>query len=266
MRLPAAFVALWTHRSFIAESVKREFHARYRGTQFGWLWAVLQPLAMIGVYTLIFTRLMRSTLPAHASPWAYSIYLCAGVLAWGLFAELLGRGVGLFVNHANLLKKVNLPRLALPLIAVLSALLNYAIVMALFFVFLLLIGAFPGAVVLLAVPVLAILVAFAVGLGLLGGVLNVFYRDIEHLLGIVLQFWFWLTPLVYVERALPERVAAILRWNPLWPLIDALHGIFLDARPPAWGSLLYPALCALLLLALATAAYRRLSTDLIDEL
>lgn len=257
---------LWTYRGFIAESVKREFHARYRGTQFGWLWAVIQPLAMITVYTVVFARVMKPSMPDHASIWAYSIYLCAGVLAWGLFSELLSRSVGVFVSNANLLKKVSLPKLTLAAIVVLSSLVNYAIVMAIFTVFLVLTGQFPGWVVVTALPVLAILIAFSTGLGLLGGTINVFYRDVEQTLGVVLQFWFWLTPVVYVGRSLPEGFATLLQANPMWAIVHALQGIFLDARPPEWGTLLWPAALSVVLLWLAMRAFTRLSGEIVDEL
>lgn len=266
MMAPRLLRELWTYRGFIAESVKREFHARYRGTQFGWVWAIIQPLAMLSVYTVVFSRVMKSGLPGHDSVWAYSIYLCAGLLAWGLFSELLSRSVGVFVNNANLLKKVSLPKLTLPVIVVVSSLINYGIVMAVFFAFLIVTGQFPGWVALAALPVLLVLVGFATGLGILCGTINVFYRDIEQTLGVVLQFWFWLTPVVYVSKALPASIAGLLQANPMWAVVHALQGIFLDARAPEWGTLLWPALLALALIALAMRAFARLSGEIVDEL
>lgn len=257
---------LWAYRGFIAESVKREFHSRYLGTQFGWIWAFIQPLAMLTVYTLVFSRVMRPGLPGHDSVWAYSIYLCAGLLGWGLFSELLSRSLGVFVNNANLLKKVSLPKLALPAIVVVSSLINYGIVMSAFIAFLLLTGNYPGWVALSALPVVLILVALATGLGVLCGTINVFYRDVEQTLGVVLQFWFWLTPVVYVTKALPESVAAVMHLNPMWAIVNALQGIFLDGRVPDWATLLWPAGLALALVALAMRAFARLGGEIVDEL
>ncbi|HEX6795565.1 MAG TPA: ABC transporter permease, partial [Casimicrobiaceae bacterium] len=116
----------WAFRDFILASVKRDFVSRYLGTQLGFFWAIAQPLAMIGIYTLVFARIMRPSLPGHDSPFAYSIYLCAGIVIWQLFSELLTRSVGVFVHNAGLLKKVSLPKLALPVIVALSALANFA--------------------------------------------------------------------------------------------------------------------------------------------
>lgn len=258
--------ALWAYRGFIAESVKREFRARYMGTQFGWVWAVLQPLAMLLVYTLVFSRVMRAAMPGRESVWAYSIYLCAGLLAWGFFSELLSRLVSIFVSNANLLKKVSLPKLSLSVIVLLSSLINYGIVMSIFIVFLLVTGQFPGGVILAVIPVLIVLICFALGLGVLCGTINVFYRDVEQLLGVVLQFWFWLTPVVYVSRALPDRIAQWMWLNPMWGIVHALQSIFLDASVPDWNTLLWPAALALALIALALRAFARLGNEIVDEL
>ncbi len=266
MITPRMLRDVWAFRGFILSSVKREFHSRYLGTQFGPFWAIIQPLALITLYTVVFAKMMRPALPGHDSPFAYSIYLCAGLLSWTLFSELLGRSVSIFVHHANLLKKVNVPKLSLPLIVVFSSLLHHAIVMGIFLGFLLLTGSFPGWAVVAAVPVIAILIAFAVGLGILCGTVNVFYRDVEQAVGLVMQFWFWLTPIVYVTKALPDFLAQLLQWNPLWPIVRALQGIFLENRLPQWSTLAYPALLSAALVYLGMVAFARLNGEIVDEL
>src|SRR3546814_999156 len=116
--------ALWSYRGFILGSVKREFQSKYRNSLLGAAWTVLNPLAMILVYTVIFSQIMRAKLPGIDSTFAYSIYLCAGLLTWGLFAEIVGRSQNVFLEHANLLKKLSFPRLCLPVTLVLSSLVN----------------------------------------------------------------------------------------------------------------------------------------------
>ena len=184
------FKALWAYRGFILGSVKREFQSKYRNSLLGAAWTILNPLAMIVVYTVIFAQVMRAKLPGVDSTFAYSIYLCAGVLTWGLFAEIAGRAQGIFLEHANLLKKLSFPRLCLPVIVVANASLNFAIVFGLFTAFLLISGNFPGWTYLALLPVLAIQVVFAIGLGISLGVLNVFFRDVGQFFGIVIA---WLT-------------------------------------------------------------------------
>jgi lipopolysaccharide transport system permease protein len=258
--------AAWRYRDFIVASVKREFTSRYLGTQLGFFWAIAQPLALILIYTLVFSEIMKPALPGHTSRFAYSIYLTSGLITWMLFSDLLARSVGIFVHNANILKKVSVPKITLPAIASLSALLNFLIALALFLGFLLLSGNWPGWALLGMVPVLLVLLVFAMSLGLLLATVNVFYRDVEQSINIVLQFWFWLTPIVYPSRALPDRVQEILAWNPLWPLIRAVQDIFLDHRFPDWRTLIFPAFLSLVFMALAYRVFIRLGDELVDEL
>lgn len=106
--------SMWSYRGFISGSVKREFQSRYRNSLLGAAWTVLNPLAMIVVYTVIFSQVMRARLPGVDSGFAYSIYLCAGVLTWGLFAEIVSRAQNVFLKNANLIKKISFPRICLP--------------------------------------------------------------------------------------------------------------------------------------------------------
>jgi len=256
----------WAFRGFILASVKRDFVSRYLGTQLGFFWAIAQPLALILIYTVVFSSIMKPALAGHASRYAYSIYLCAGILVWQLFSDLLNRSVGVFIHNASLLKKVNLPKLALPIVVTLSGLMNFAILLALFCAFMLVIGAFPYAAALAFVPLLVLVVAFAIGLGVLLGTVNVFYRDVEQSTAMLLQFWFWLTPIVYPARTLPGVMADLLAWNPMWPIVRFAQTIFVEDRVPDWSTLLYPAMVACVLLALAMFAFRNLSGEIVDEL
>jgi len=256
----------WQFRDFIIASVKREFVARYRGTQLGVFWPIAHPLALIVIYTLVFSEIMRPRLPGHEERFAYSIYLTAGVLTWTLFADLLSRSVGVFVLNGNLMKKVSIPQIAFPVIATASSIVHFAIIFLIFLVFLLISGNFPGLPILAAAPVLGVVVLFALGLGVLLGTVNVFYRDVEQSTAIVIQFWFWLTPIVYPGEALPAAVKSVLRWNPLWPAVEAMQDIFVNKRFPEWSTLLYPLLVAIAFVTLARAAFNRLAPEIVDEL
>lgn len=257
---------VWVFRDFMWSSVKREFQTRWIGTQFGPLWLLAQPLATIFIFTVIFANIMRPGMPAHDSKFAYSIHLCAGVLTFNLFSEILGRSVGIFVESANLLKKIHFPKLCLPIIVAVSSLLNFVIVMGIFICFLIIVAAFPGWVILSAMPVLMIQLMFTLGLGMLLATINVFYRDVQQMIQVVLQFWFWLTPIVYMSATLPPAVREILNWNPLWPLIQAYQGIFLEHAQPNWGSLIYPSVLGLFFAMLGIYAFYRLQGEIVDEL
>jgi len=260
------FKSLWAYRGFILGSVKREFQSKYRNSLLGAAWTVINPLSMIFVYTVIFSQLMHSKLPGIDSTFAYSIYLCAGVLTWGLFAEIVTRAQNTFLEHANLLKKLSFPRLCLPVTVVANALLNFSIIFGLFTIFLLITGNFPGLVYFALIPVLAILVIFAIGLGISLGVLNVFFRDIGQFFGIVIQFWFWFTPVIYPVTILPEYVRSLMNYNPMANLIGAFQAILVTGQWPAWQGLLPITILAIAMCALGMHLFRKHAGDMVDEL
>jgi lipopolysaccharide transport system permease protein len=257
---------IWRYRGFILGSVQREFQSKYRNSIFGAAWTVLNPLAMIVVYTVIFSQVMHNRLQGASTPFAYSIYLCAGVLTWGLFAEITSRSLGMFIDNANLMKKLQFPRICLPIIVVLNACVNFAIIFGLFTAFLLLSGTFPGWIYLAVLPLLALTVLFAVGLGMVLGVLNVFFRDVGQFFLILLQFWFWFTPIVYPVTTLPEEVRAALGWNPMVALIQGYQSVLVRGEAPHWGSLLPVTLLGLACCALGLRLFRKRAGEMVDEL
>ena len=262
----ATLRSLWLYRRFILGSVAREFRSRYANTLLGALWLVFSPFAMILVYTVVFSQIMHARLAGSAEPFAYSIYLCAGLLPWQWMTELLSRNVGIFVDHGGLIKKSNFPRLALPVISFIASACNFALVFGLFLIFLVFLGRWPGWSIFALLPLFLLQSAFATGLGLMLGVLNVFFRDVGQAVGIILQFWFWLTPIVYPLATLPDWVRNALTWNPVMPLFDAYHRIFLGQGLPEWRSFTGLSVLTLVLLLLAMWMYRAGQSQFVDEL
>lgn len=258
--------ALWAYRGFILGSVKREFQSKYRNSLLGAAWNIINPLAMIIVYTVIFAQVMQAKLPGINSTFAYSIYLCAGVLTWGLFAEMVGRGQNMFLDNANLLKKISFPRTTLPVIVAANAGLNFAIVFILFLGFLVISGNFPGWVILAIFPVLLLQIIFAIGLGMILGVLNVFFRDVGQFFGIFLTFWFWLTPIVYPVAILPEGLKPYMYLNPMKPVMAAYQGILVDHQWPQWENLWPTVILSVLLCLFGMRLFKKKAGELVDEL
>ncbi|MHB8494839.1 MAG: ABC transporter permease [Casimicrobiaceae bacterium] len=258
--------ALWSYRSFILASVRRDFDTRYRVAVLGGIWAILQPLAQIAVYTLVLSGVMRARLPGHDAGFAYGIYLCAGILSWGLFAEIISRCTNVFVENANLLKKVSFPRICLPAIAVLSSIVNFAIVFAIFLIFLLGTGNWPGWPLVSLLPLLALQILLAAGIGVVMGVANVFYRDIAQGVGIVMQFWFWLTPIVYPLAVVPERFQSLILANPTTPLAEAFQQVILAGAWPNWLRLAPTAILACVAVLAGMHFFRLHAGEMVDEL
>ena len=257
---------LWAYRGFILGSVQREFQIKYRNSMLGAAWTVLNPLAMILVYTLIFAKVMHAKLPDLNSEFAYSIYLCAGIFTWGLFAEIISRAQNVFLEHANLIKKISFPRICLPMIVVLSALLNFAIIFGLFTLFLIVSGNFPGWQFVAILPLLLLQVMFAIGLGMVLAVLNVFFRDVGQFFTIFLQFWFWLTPIVYPASVLPAELQGWIALNPMAALVRAWQTVLVHGAWPNWASLMPLAALGAGLCVMGVLLFRRRSGEMVDEL
>jgi len=257
----------WRFRGLVRAISERDLRARYTGSFLGPMWLILQPLSMILVYTLVFSQVMHARLPGeHSSAFAYSLFICPGLISWGLFTEITQRTKGVFLEHANLIKKVQFPKLVLLVPVAVVALFNFVVLSLLFFAFLLLVDAWPGWSVLWAVPSVVALVLLAMAAGLLAGVLNVFVRDVGQVVDISLQLLFWGTPIVYPIAILSDWMKSVLSWNPIVGPITNLQELFLNGTVPTWGSLLYPVLVALALAVAAVVCYRRLFSEMLDYL
>jgi lipopolysaccharide transport system permease protein len=266
IKLAGRLRALWAYRGFVAGMVARDFRGRYLGSVLGASWSVLNPVAQILIYTLVFSQLMRARLPNIPDTLAYSLYLCAGTLTWSYFVEVLIRSQTVFLEQANMLKKVNFPRVTLPVYVFLSATVNFVIVWGLFLAFLLVCGRWPGWALLGLLPLLLVQQALAVGLGLALGVVNVFFRDVAHAVAVGLQFWFWLTPIVYPLSVVPDVVRGVMMWNPLYALVDSYQGIVVEHRWPAWSHLWLAVAVAIAVTVVAETVFRHLSPAMVDEL
>lgn len=260
---------VWQYRGLVRGGIEREIVSQYRGSLLGAGWVLVGPGAIILIYTLVFSQLVRGRLPGVDSAFGYSVFLCAGLLPWTFFAEVVTRLASVFVANANLMKKARFPRICLPVIALGSAAFNFSVIAVLFFAFLLASGNFPGFVALAVLPALAVQTALALGLGILVATLNVFFRDIGQAVPLVLQLWFWLTPIVYPAGSLPDWAQGLLAWNPMAVVTAQYQTVLLHGRLPdaaSWLGLAAVAALAVALLAIGLASYRRRVGEMVDEL
>lgn len=267
MTFQQLIMPIWNYRELIKANVKRELAAKYKNSVLGFGWAIINPLAMILIYTVIFSHLMQAKLPGVSSEYSYSIYLCSGIITWGLFTEILSRSQNMFLESANLLKKVKFPKICLPAIISSVAVVNFFIIFSLFMIFLIITNQFPGLVTLHMVPVLVIQVLFSISLGMVVAILNVYFRDVGQLFTILTQFWFWLTPIIYPISILPSWLKKLtLTYNPLTPIIKAYQDIIVTKQIPDYLSLAIPTLITVILTIYALYLTKKNINHLIDEL
>lgn len=246
---------------------RQELVDRYAGSALGFAWAFLQPLVNLLIFVVIFGNVMSARLPGVSDTYGYSIYLIAAMLPWTAFANTLSRAAAVFVDKKAVLSKVGLSLPMLPLFIVLAESLTFLISLGLFIAFLLLIGS-PFKPHLLMLPwVFLIQQMFALGLGLILAVLNVFLRDVREFVAILVQIWFWLTPIVWAPQIVPPELFRTLGLlNPMIPLTTAYQAMFLAGADPDYARLGAIALLAAAVLALGYVFVKRMEKDVRDFL
>lgn len=257
--------AAWRYRGFVLSSIVNEFRGRLARSRLGTAWVVLQPLAQALIFATVLSGVLASRLEGIDNKYAYAVYLLSGILCWNLFSEIVTRCLTVFIDNASLLKKMQFPRISLPLIVVGSALVNNLALLVVMMVLLPILGFYPTVYWAWLPALILITIALAAGLGLLLGTLNVFARDIGQVMTVVLQFWFWVTPIVYPINVLPNEFKATLLFNPVAPLVMAYHSVIVYERSPGW-ELLTPIVFTIILLGLAFVVFRRASAEMVDAL
>ncbi|MHA6204605.1 ABC transporter permease [Dyella soli] len=259
-------LAVWRYRHFVTSSVVNEMRARFARSKLGATWVILQPLTQAVIYAVVFSQVLGARMPGVSDRYAYGVYLLAGILGWSLFSEILSRSINVFVDNAQLLRKIVFPRMCLPVIVAGTALVNAGLLFIAIFAVLLVLGHLPGPQVLW-LPFLAILVvALGLGLGIFLGVLNVFVRDVAQTMVVVLQIWFWMTPVVYFSAVLPAGFRKVLEFNPMFPVIVGFQNVVVFNKPPPFADLAWVAALAVALLGVSLFVFRRASNQMVDVL
>lgn len=257
----------WRHRDLLWQMVGNDLRGRYVGSLLGLFWNVVHPLVQIVIYTVVFSQIMQARLGGVASPHAFSIYLCAGLLPWGSFAEIVNRCTGVFWENANLVKKIAFPKTLLHAYVIAVSAVNLSVLVLLFVIFLWIVDAMPPVMALAFWGVfLGVQMLFAVGLGLLTSVLNVFFRDVAQLTSIFLQLWFWLTPVVYTVNVLPPWAATVTQYNVMTHFIQVHQALVLRGELPSMAESVGLMLTAGVTFAVGVGCFRLLRRRIPDEL
>ncbi len=235
--------ALAGYRHLLRNLVLKDLKLKYRGSVFGFLWSLANPLLMIVVYTVAFTVFLQR------GSEGFVFYLMLGILAWTFFAGSISASTASIADNGGLVKSVFFPRAILPLATVLFNLAQYLLTIVVFLPFMLLYYGIAPAAPMLLFPIFLLLQSvFTVGLALLLATATAFFRDVKHLVDVGLAALFWLTPIVYTIDNLPERVRLPILFSPMAPYITAYHNVFYDRvwpEPLTWTLAVVYALVAL---------------------
>jgi lipopolysaccharide transport system permease protein len=209
--------------------VYRDFKSRYAGSVLGMMWNILHPFFLIAVYILVFGKVMQiKSGSANMSYSSYSVHLCAGIVPWLMFAEVLSGSIHTILGNAGFIKKISFPALILYLATFINTFIIHIISTVVLIALLLLLGAKLPVAVIFSFALLLAIGLLGLGLGLILSVLNVYLRDIGQVVTIAINFGFWFVPIVYYLDYVPDKFQTILKYNPLFYFIVANQTLFGD--------------------------------------
>jgi lipopolysaccharide transport system permease protein len=214
------------YRDLFLVFIWREFSIRYRQSVFGVLWAIVQPLSMMLLFTFVFTFIM----PVPVSPYPYPLFFYAALLPWTFFASSLNYAIPSLVSHYNLITKIYFPKEVLPLAGVAVAFIDLLVATILFFALAAFYGTRLSMNAFWFLPLTSLLVMFTVSMSLILSALNVYYRDVKLAINFLIQIWFFATPVFYSIDRVPAKFKIILFLNPLTFVIENMRRCLNEGR------------------------------------
>jgi ABC-type polysaccharide/polyol phosphate export permease len=267
-------------RGLLVNLTLREIRGKYKRTLLGQGWSLLNPIATLLIYTVVFGFVLRVPVPVGepSGIQVFALYLACGLLPWTFFNNAINGGMGALIANANLLRKVFFWRPTLVISSVLSWVVTFGIELGVLIVALLLFGSMPLPWIPVVVLAVVLLTLFAMGIALLLSVANVYFRDTQHFVSIGMQLWFYATPIVYPYSLIQEQAArmraagndfpleTIYRLNPLDRFVSLFRAPLYDNTFPYWGDLLFCVVAAVGSLGLGIWVFTRSQHRLVEEL
>ena len=255
------FKNLYNYRQMIFSLTHRELRGRYKGSVLGFLWTFLNPLLQMFVYTFVFSVIMRSGIEN------YYLFLFVALIPWIFFSTSLAGGCGCIIASGDMVKKIYFPREVLPLAFVVTAFVNMLYCFVVVFAALFFAGVGFNPVALLYLPlVLVVEFIFTLGVTLLASALTVYIRDLQHILGIIVMAWQFLTPIMYSSERVPEEYKSLFMLNPMTPIIEAFRSILYYKEVPQMHTLLSATVFGLFFVVVGEIVFSRLQRGFAEEL
>lgn len=264
-------------RELLANLIARELKGKYKGSVLGWGWSLLNPLATMAIFTFVFSFVLRVPVPVgeRSGIQVFALWLLCGLLVWNLISSGMTTGIASLTINANLIKKVWFPRETLVLSTVLALVVTLLIELGVLSLALVLAGNLLVPWLPVVVALVVLLTMFVSGLALALSVANVYFRDLQYLISIGLQIWFYATPVIYpaslVEDQRSHEVLGTSIWtlyqlNPAFAFVEAFRDCLYDERVPGAGRLGYLVAWAVLSLVAGFWVFRRYEGRLAEEL
>lgn len=252
---------LYEYREMAVSLVKRDLKSRYQGSVLGFLWMFLNPLLQLFVYTIVFSTIMRMGIEN------FYLFMFVAFVPWLFFSTCLSTGTMVIFSQQDMVKKIYFPREILPLSFTVSQFVNMLLSFLVIFAVLIFSGTGVNPAALLYLPAV-MLTEFVLALGItcLVSALTVYFRDLEHIMGIVAMAWMYLTPVIYPAAMVPEKYAKLFYLNPMTPITIAYRDILFYKKAPQIDTLADAMVMSILVLAAGQLVFHRLQRRFVEEL
>lgn len=251
---------LLPYKHLLVVFIWREFTIRYRQSIFGVLWAILQPLSMMLLFTFLFSVVIKH----KVSDYPYVLFFYSGALPWTFFSSSLNFAINSLVNHRSLITKIYFPREIIPIAGVAVSFIDFCIASV---IYIALLGIYKIAItlnILWSFPLLLLLLVFTVSLSLLFSALNVYFRDVKLASRFLLQLWFFATPVFYSVDKIPMKWKIILFLNPLTFIVEGFRRVTLEARGVIWWQFLFEAIVVSIFYGLCYRVFSKIEREMAD--
>jgi len=249
-----------SRRYLLFQLSAREIKSRYKQSYLGIAWAVIQPLALMTIFSIIFTKVIR----IEIKDYPYPIFVYSGLLLWGLFSRSLTLLTDSMVSNANLIRRVYFPRQMFLLSGIAARLVDFAIAFLIYFVLMIVYRVRPTSHFMWSVPIVGIVCCLALGVSLFTSALQVFRRDVSAVMRLVVQVWFYATPIIYPLDRVPARWRWVSYLNPMTGAVEGFKDAVLRGRTPDLGLLGISVATTAALLVLGSAFFARAERQFAD--
>ncbi|MEG6567636.1 ABC transporter permease [Thermoanaerobacterium saccharolyticum] len=251
---------LYEYREMLFSMVKKDLRTRYRGSFLGFLWTFINPLLQLVVYSIVFSTIMRMNI------YNFAMFLFVALLPWIFFSTSITQSATIVMANSNLVKKIYFPRIILPISVALTGFINMLFGFIIVFIVLIIFKIHLSLSIVLLPIVMINEFLFVMGLNIIFSALNVFFRDLEHILGIVTMAWFYLTPIVFPINLVPERYFKLFFLNPMTSIILPYRDILYYGLWPSKKSLLLIFLMSICFDVFAFILFDRLQRRFAEEI
>ena len=255
------FKELWKYREMIINLVKRDLKSRYKGSVFGFFWMFLNPLLQLFVYTAVFSVIMRMGIDK------FYLFLFVALVPWIFFSTCLSGGAQVVFSQQDMVKKIYFPREVLPLSFTISQFVNMLLSFIIVLLAVVLSGIEINFVAWLFLPLIMIIEFFlALGITYIVSSLNVYFRDLEHIMQILAMVWMYMTPVIYPMEMVPEEYTALFYLNPMTSIVNSYRNILYYGKIPEMNMLINALLMSLLVWLVGHIVFAKLQRHFVEEL